>query len=377
MNPRPALPRTARWALGLWALALTLRLAAAGSPGAVESLYARGLYPHVAAALGTLTGWAPFSVAELLVALAAVGALVRGYRARGALLRRPRRPALQRLGLLAAAAAGAGYLAFLLVWGLNYHRSPLAQLAGYGGEPPEPEAAAAELRELCTLLVDEVADLRGAVGEDAAGVMRLRAGRRDALGRAGQGYAAAAAQSPTLAAVLAPSGAPPKPALASRAMSLVGISGIYFPFTGEPHVNAELPACQLPFVACHEIAHRLGFAREDEANFLAWLACRDHPDADFRYAGALAALRHALAVLALVDPAAFAVERERLAEPVLRDLRDLEAFWSRWRGPLAELGSAVNDAYLTAQGELEGVASYGRVVDLLLAERRWRARRGD
>ena len=160
-------------------------------------------------------------------------------------------------------------------------------------------------------------------------------------------------------------------------MSLVGISGIYFPFTGEPHVNAELPACQLPFVACHEIAHRLGFAREDEANFLAWLACRDHPDADFRYAGALAALRHALAVLALVDPAAFAVERERLAEPVLRDLRDLEAFWSRWRGPLAELGSAVNDAYLTAQGELEGVASYGRVVDLLLAERRWRARRGD
>ena len=37
-----------------------------------------------------------------------------------------------------------------------------------------------------------------------------------------------------------------------------------------------------------------GFAREDEANCLAYFACRQHSDPEFRYSGPLVALRYLL-----------------------------------------------------------------------------------
>jgi len=48
-------------------------------------------------------------------------------------------------------------------------------------------------------------------------------------------------------------------------MSYLGIGGVYFPFTGEANVNISMPHTSIPFTACHEMAHQIGFAREDEA----------------------------------------------------------------------------------------------------------------
>jgi len=64
-------------------------------------------------------------------------------------------------------------------------------------------------------------------------------------------------------------------------MSYLGIGGVYFPFTGEANVNISMPHTSIPFTACHEMAHQIGFAREDEANFIAYIACKNHPSPDF------------------------------------------------------------------------------------------------
>ena len=93
----------------------------------------------------------------------------------------------------------------------------------------------------------------------------------------------------------------PKPAWTSPLLARLGIGGFYFPLTAEPHVDVELPDSEIPFCASHEVAHELGFAREDEANYVGYLLCRLHPDADFKYSGAYMASRHALAALASVD----------------------------------------------------------------------------
>jgi hypothetical protein len=153
-------------------------------------------------------------------------------------------------------------------------------------------------------------------------------------------------------------------------LSYLGISGVFCPFTGEPNVNTTLPDPELPFVVAHETAHQRGLAREDEANYVASLACRLHDDADFRYSGSLIASLHALAALrGIASELAAEIGRTRSA-PVRRDLRALQEWTLRYQSPLRRVGEAVNDGYLRSQGQRDGVRSYGRMVDLLIAEER-------
>jgi hypothetical protein len=352
--------------------ALLLRGVAAIAPSSVERLYAQRLYPALARGLGLLTGGLPFSLAEVTLGCAVALAGWRCVRFARRLQRsrgRRARALLAGTANLAAWIAGA-YLAFLLLWGLNYQRESFAVAAGLG--PAAITASAEELTGLAEELVARTNATRITVGEDARGRLALVGGVAGALARAGSGVRAAA---DAYAPLRGPFGTP-KPVLLSAGLSHLGISGVFFPFTGEANVNATLPAAQVPFTATHELAHQGGFAREDEANYLAWVACRLHGDADFRYSGALNAALYVLRELRGVDAPRHATLSARLSPAVQRDLDALREWSERYRGRAQEVSRKVNDAYLKAQGEPEGVRSYGRMVDLLILERRLAAERG-
>jgi hypothetical protein len=120
------------------------------------------------------------------------------------------------------------------------------------------------------------------------------------------------------------------------------------------------------------MAHQQGISREDEANFIGYLACRLHPDPLFQYSGARAALGESMAQLRMVRPDVWKAIRTSL-EPGVRADEAAETAWLReHRGQFSQLQGKVYDGYLKTQGQLDGVRSYGRVVDLLIAERRLR-----
>jgi hypothetical protein len=374
MNGREYSKARRRAAFGLLACAL-LRLGGALWPAQVESLYARAAYPWLIALLSGVSAPAPFSLAGVGVALACAVLAVRVVRAARRRWRAAHGPAAPeatrgvrvRAALVRWVGAGAlAYLVFLLTWGLNYDRPPVGRLLGLEPVP----ATAAELQALCRELLDAAAAARAGQPEDAQGALRLADGARGALGRAPEGYARLGTLQPLFAGPLRA----PKPLAASTLFSRLGISGIYVPFTGEAHVNLDVPAATLPFAACHELAHLRGFAREDEASFVGYLACRAHPDADFRYSAAFEGLRHSLAALQPFAGDAARRLAAAAAPGVRRDWAALDAWVRRHAGPASTLSHAVNDAYLRSQGQAEGVRSYGRVVDLLLAERRTRHR---
>lgn len=50
-------------------------------------------------------------------------------------------------------------------------------------------------------------------------------------------------------------------------------------------------------------------------------------------------------------------------------------FWADYEGEVAEVQEKVNDAYLKANGQADGVLSYGRVVDLMLVDYAFRRNR--
>jgi len=336
-----------------------LQWALARSPVLVERVFARGVYPLLGGRLGCFTRLLPISLGEGLV-FALLGWLaVVLWR----IIRSPeRRPRLAKLARRAFLATALLYLAFLLLWGLNYQRQPFAVSAGLDVRPSSRD----DLRALGAALITEANEAREGLPEDGAGVMRLVDGGLHALTRSEAGFCEAEVLHPVLA------GCPvrPKPMLTSAMFSWLGVTGIYLPFTGEPNVNMTLPDPELPFAAAHEIAHQRGFAREDEANYLGYLACRLHPDPDFRYSGRLAASVYAVNALTALDRKAGERLEAGRSPGTRRDLAALLAWAERHRGPAERVSQRVNDAYLRSQGEAQGIESYGRVVDLLLAERR-------
>jgi hypothetical protein len=345
-------------------LAAVMQLAAAASPALVERLYSQGAYRIVAAVFAATLGRLPFSVGELLLwgvlGLAAAWVargLVRLVRGRG------RRRAVLGTALREAwVGAGVVYLTFVLLWGLNYRRQPYAELARLDTRP----ATVDELTAVCEKLVAQANRAREGLPEGPDGVVRVAGGRSGALARAPEGYREAGRRQSALAG---PSAAG-KPVLVSSMLSYLGISGIYCPFTGEPNVNMTLPEPDVPFAASHELAHAHGFAREDEANYIAYLACTLHPDPDFRYSGLFGASIYAMNALGRVDRVGHARLDAQRSPGVQRDLEALRAWAERYRGPAERASRAVNNAYLKSQGQREGERSYGRMVDLLIAEQR-------
>ena len=61
---------------------------------------------------------------------------------------------------------------------------------------------------------------------------------------------------------------------------------------------------------------------------------------------------------------------ERLNINALKDLQANNSFWDKYDGITAEVADRVNDIYLKANRQIDGVKSYGKVVDLMLGYQR-------
>lgn len=333
-------------------------------PEAVEKLYASGLYRGIGPLLSSVTGFIPFSVAELLIVfiplLLVIYLSVTLYR----FFRRPKGKSAPILNFLAnlLAAASLAYFLFVVLWGLNYCRLPFSKLAGLDAAP----ASLDELEAVSISLIHRANGLRSQVHEGGDGVMAIAESPRAIFSRADKGYKAAALILPQLGGRY---GAP-KGVLLSIGMTYAGIGGIYFPYTGEANVNIMVPDAMLPSTACHEMAHQRGFAREDEANYISYWTCNLHPDKDFQYSGTLLALIHATNALHDYAPERYEKIRDLYSEAVLRDLQAVNEFWRRYEGPVERTSNRLNNAYLKANRQKDGVQSYGRMVDLLIGEYR-------
>lgn len=110
--------------------------------------------------------------------------------------------------------------------------------------------------------------------------------------------------------------------------------------------------------------------REDEANFIGYLACINSDKGVFRYSGYLTGWVYAGNALARQDMESYRELYSSLKPEVIKDLRDNSQFWDQYEGKVAEVANQVNDTYLKLNDQKEGVKTYGRMVDLMLAYHR-------
>ena len=349
--------------LFIWVFAGVLYFLANYVP-AVAEWYARNIYPAIASVFVTVFSFLPFSLAEFVVYLAVLSVIVCFvlYIVR---VIRARRYWYVRLlsGLLSLfIALGIFVSAFLALWGINYYRDSFAKSTGLDVH----ETSVEELYALCQELAEKANLLREQVSQTEEGTFRLPYSKTTALEKTSNGFENAQERFPILKGTYGR----PKSVLYSQGMSWLGITGIYFPFTFEANVNTDIPESAIPFTSSHETAHLIGFAREDECNFIAYLACIFSDDVSFRYSGVYNALIYATNALYRYDTQRHSEVMSSLSEGVQRDISQTNQYWQQFEGPIQEAHESINDAYLKLNGQEDGVNSYGRMVDLLLAFRR-------
>lgn len=346
------------WLLLLLPAAAALDFAAKSSPAFAE-WYAVHIYARYADFFAAITGILPFSLGEILLIL--LSAALLAYLAVGIyrLIRRPENRLARAVRFLSVPVLFAVFIAFFCVtnYGVNHRRTTFAEISGLSVRDSTKE----ELYALCVALTNEANAARAAVSE-TNGIFTLSGSLAADATEAAASFNALSGTYPTLSTT-----GTPKPVVFSEVMSYLDISGIFCPFTFEANVNVHADAVGIPFTMCHELSHLSGYMREDEANFIAFLACMESADADFRYSGYFLAMVNAMNALYTTDYALWEKADALKSDAVQRDIVSNNAYWARYDTPVAELSNRVNDAYLKANGQENGVKSYGRMVDLLLA----------
>lgn len=345
-------------------IAIVISFFASKSPKTIENLYSNSVYRLVAQVLSRITGVFPFSVGEFLCYFIILFFILLLFKTIIRIVRERKGKIYIILDFIlnTLVFVSIAYFAFIMIWGLNYHRLPFSDISGLDTKP----ASVDELVILCEDLIDSGNELRSKIQEDSSGIMQLSYNHKAALTKASLGYEKISNFYPELSGHYGH----PKGVALSRGMSMSGISGIYFPFTAEANVNIDIPDSMIPCTASHEMAHQRGFAREDEANFIAYLTCSIHPDVQFQYSGTLLALIHSMNALYKYDKEKHLELYKKYGKGIIRDLKFLNEFWQSYEGPVEKASSKLNNAYLKSNYQNDGIHSYGRMVDLLIAEYR-------
>ena len=332
-------------------------------PDFVTNVYTRGIFKYISLPFKWLVNFLPFSFGEvlliglvILLPVFLIVSVVFCFRLRSG------KP-LAKYGMWVSWIASVAVIFYVLLGGFNYNARTFAERNGYDIR----ESTVAELMDLCEYLNDKAAECRNLLEKDENGVVKTDMTVYEMIDKASDGYDALTGRFPEFGGFYAR----PKPAINSTLMCYFQISGIYPYIVPEAIVNADTPVSQLPHTICHEMAHQRGVAREDEANYVAYLAAINNPDPLFRYSGYMEALSYSLNALYSVSSTAGNQVRAKINVGIMRDWSAASKFWKSFeqKNELpAKITSSVNNTYLQIQNIPDGTQSYGRMVDLLLAE---------
>lgn len=356
-----------KWILLLLPISVLIICICKTFPFVAEYVFARGIYRALAITLGLITRWFPFSVAEICIYLIPFAVVFFLGRLIYKIIKaKEKRVVILCKGILNLfCVISIGIFAFVLLCGTNYYRYRFETYLDYKVE----EYTKTDLYELCDYLVDKVNVSRENVLVDKDGIMKSSyEDTGELLEVAGQVMHDFAKNYPSLRY----STGEVKPVLASRAMSYTETVGIYIPFTMEANINIDTVYYNQPVDAIHELAHLRGVMPEDEANYVAYLACISSDEADFVYSGYMLAYLYASDQLYGEDIELYKKIRSKLSDGVKADLKANNIYWKQFDTPtgnkIAKASNKLNNTYLNINGQEEGTKSYGMVVDLLIAE---------
>ena len=321
-------------------------------PEWVEKYYSLGVFPVISKVWRYLFGWIPFSVGDVFYSAIIILALRWFYFNIRTIKTNP-------VGffLTITATLSVVYFFFNMMWGFNYYRLPLHQTLGL-----EKEYTTEQLVVTTKKLIEKSNQLHSRLAISDTLKVESPYSQKEIFKFSTNGYE-------NLSEIFPLSEYHPKSVKNSTwnlMLSYMGNSGYYNPFTAEAQTNALIPDIHFPVVTCHEEAHQLGYAAENEANFLAYLATTYNDDVYFQYAGTIFALRYCLSDLQRRDEALHDIVVCDINIGIRKNFRELYDFWLPYEGPLEFISGVFFDTFLKANNQKDGIESYNYMVALLV-----------
>ena len=322
----------------------------------VENQYSTGIYPAFSRILRYVFGWLPFSIGDIIYGLVALWLLFKVIKGIQAIFKKhvnwknTGTAAWKAINILLMV-----YIIFNLFWGINYNRAGIARQLGLKMEKYTQQ----DLTLINQLLVEKVNAnketlVRQQIEYPTNSGLFLKV--QNAYTNAEKVYSFLKYKPVSI-----------KPSIWSWIGNYMGFTGYYNPFTGEAQVNTLVPKFLQPFTTCHEVAHQLGYAKENEANFVGYLSATASGDTLLQYSVYLDMFIYCNRNLFEMDSVSAKMYKEQLVPDVMADLKEWRIFNRNHRSPIEPVFRWVYGKYLQGNQQPQGVLSYDEVTGFIIA----------
>ena len=146
-----------------------------------------------------------------------------------------------------------------------------------------------------------------------------------------------------------------------------GVSGYINPFTLEAIVVEEIPSIDFSITVLHEQAHQLGYAAEEDANFLAFISSINNQDPLIKYSGYVFGLSYLLNEIQINHNGDLSSFTDKINSGIIEDINSRRKFWQKYSNNIINsLQNILYDFYLKSNNQKAGIASYSRIVNHII-----------
>ena len=321
-------------------------------PNFIETYYSQGLYPIISTIPRYLFGWLPFSIGDVFYLLISILTIRWLYKNLRRLSYEPIRFFVDIFATLSIV-----YFVFNLLWGFNYYRVPLHQTLNI-----KTDYTTEQLISMTERFIAKSNEVHRELGFADSVKVDIPYTQKEIFNKSINGYENLENEYPHLA--YSPKSI--KKSGWSLGLTYMGYSGYYNAFSGEAQVNNLIKTYKFPVVSCHEQAHQLGYAAENEANFIATLASLKNDDSFIKYTGYIFALRYCINEIARRDIDKYNEMIKTVNPGILASYKEMRDFWESYQNPFETLSKAFWDQFLKANNQAKGIMSYSYMVALVV-----------
>ncbi|EDM42929.1 hypothetical protein SCB49_11552 [unidentified eubacterium SCB49] len=321
-------------------------------PEIIETYYSQGIYPIISKTSRYLFGWVPFSVGDVFYTLVTIYALRWLYKNIARLFKEPLSFILD-----ITASVSIVYFLFHMLWGLNYYRIPLHETLNI-----ENQYTTDELVSMTERFVKKANEMHLQLGNQDTLKIEPPYTQKEIFNKTKNGYDNIEAAIP----MLNYSPVSIKKSIWSLGLTIMGYSGYLNPFSNEAQVNSLIKTYKFPVVSAHETAHQIGYAAENEANFIATLVTVNNDDTYIQYSGYIFALRYLVNEVARRDINKYRELICTINPGILASYKDMRDFWESYENPIEDISKYFYDGYLHANNVSGGIKSYSYMVALVI-----------
>ncbi|MBW1656384.1 DUF3810 domain-containing protein [Flavobacterium quisquiliarum] len=321
-------------------------------PDYVEGFYSNNLFLRISHFSRIALGKIPFSLGDCIYALLILSIIGWFWKIRKNWRTDWKDNLLTILGKISVF-----YFFFHLLWAFNYYRKPLFEKMEI-----KREYSDADLYAFTKRLIVKTNEIQLAITKNKSEKIVFPYSQKESFDMILNGYDNLANEYPyfkyeTLSV---------KKSLFSVPLTYMGFGGYLNPFTNEAQINYLLPMYNFPVTTSHEMAHQIGYASENECNFIGVLASVKNDNLYYQYSGYSFVLRYCLGIWKYKNENVFNQLKKTVHPGILKNYKESEDFWKKYDTFIDKGFHFLYDNFLKSNNQKDGMESYSKFIDLMI-----------